>query len=73
MADVAEILRLMNHAADRLAEEDIRIGNAFAELVRSGVSNASKDRASAAAASAYAQTVLRLVASFLTETETTDA
>lgn len=63
MADSAAIVRLMKHAADRLAEEDVH------EILSPG---ASVDRgyraASAAMAMAYAEAILRTVAAVLDET-----
>lgn len=71
MADTAGILRLMRHAATRLAEEEPTIRKAFSARIGS-IAGATErmalgnDLASAMAASAYAQAVLRLVANFMT-------
>jgi hypothetical protein len=77
MADTAEILALMRHAAARLDEEGKSVGIAFAMLRdRAGTTGAAtaamQDHASYVAASTYAATVLRTVASFMTETEVLD-
>jgi predicted trehalose synthase len=74
VADVAEILRLMNHAADRLAEEDSVVSGAFGAAMDAEVQGYHKNQRRAQlnsyiAASIYAQTVLRMVATFMTETE----
>ena len=64
MADTAAIVRLMNHAADRLAEETID------DLLPSGASAERHERVtSVAVAMAYAAGILRTVAATITETE----
>jgi hypothetical protein len=64
MASSAEIVRLMRHAADRLAEEDAH------EIVSPGASVDRRERASSAAvAMAYAEAILRTVAAVLEDTE----
>jgi uncharacterized membrane protein len=77
MADVAHILRLMEHAADRLDEEEGHVRSAFcakAESMHTGSERAAvmSDQASYFAAATYAATVLRMVASFMTDSEDTD-
>lgn len=60
MADSAAIVRLMKHAADRLAEEDVH------EIVPPGSRMEYRERAiSAGTAMAYAEAILRTVAAVL--------
>lgn len=73
MADVSEILRLMHHAADLLEAQSNGMHAAFlsrhhhAEIRdRAGVL---ADYGRCVAASALAQTTLRMVATFMTETD----
>lgn len=64
MADSAEIVRLMRHAADRLAEEDVH------EIVSPGAGvERSARAASAAMAMAYAEAILRTVAAVLSDSD----
>jgi hypothetical protein len=64
MASSAEIVRLMRHAADRLAEEDAH------EIVSPGASPERRAWASSAAvAMTYAEAILRTVAAVLEDTE----
>jgi len=64
MADTAAIVRLMTHAADRLAEEEPH------DIVPPGARIDYRERAvSAAAAMTYAEAILRTVAAVLSETE----
>ena len=72
MADTTEMIRLMRHAADRLAEEEPTVVFAFAEAASRTASPtnqqaAVRDARSYGAASAYAQTVLRMVAACMAE------
>ncbi len=67
MANTAEIIRLMRHAANRLNEEDAH------EIVPPGVSIGYRERAiSTAAAMTYAEAILRTVAAVLDESEAAD-
>lgn len=67
MADSAEIVRLMRHAADRLAEEDVHA------IVPPGVRIEYREAAiSASAAMVYAEAILRTVAAVLAEAEVAD-
>lgn len=60
MADTAAIVRLMRHAADRLAEEDVsEIAMGDTRLERQ------EGATSAAAAMVYAEAILRTVAAAL--------
>lgn len=62
MADSAEIVRLMKHAADRLAEEDVH------EVAEAMTGAERRERAtSAAMAMTYAEAILRTVAAVLDE------
>lgn len=74
MADTAGILTLMRHAADRLAEEEPHVRAAFLaarKATTDGYQEADVDAQSwsYAVASTYAQTVLRMVADFMTDAE----
>lgn len=64
MADSAELLRLMRHAADRLSEEDV------VEVVPPGARAEYRDRAvSIGMAMSYAEAILRTVAAVLDDGE----
>ena len=72
MADTTEMIRHMPHAADRIAQEEPTVEFAFAEAPRRTASPpnqqaAVRDARSYGAASAYAQTVLRMVAACMAE------
>lgn len=64
MADTAAIVRLMKHAANRLAEEDAQ------QIASLGTRSERTDQAaSAAMAMAYAEAILRTVAAALDEAD----
>ncbi len=77
MADVAGILHLMRHAADRLDQEFSKVNDAF-NTARSYSSNGHRsnvldaNHASYVASSTLATTVLRMVADFMTDPEASD-
>ncbi len=66
MADTSEIVRLMRHAADRLAEEDVW------EILPPGAGGDYREHAiTAHAAVVYAEAVLRMVAAVVSDGEAT--
>lgn len=84
MADVAGILQLMRHAADLLKAQDGIIRDAFAAQRREALerpvgqregplSRSAAELASYTAASTLAQTMLKMVATFMEEGDDPDA
>lgn len=75
MADVNEVLRLMQHAADLLEEQTETVAAVFGEVLDRGISDrrrVAQDQAAWAVASGLAQATLRMVAAFMIETPAQD-